>query len=222
MEEAYEVLAAIDLQDPLKMQEEFGDLLMMLAMLSQISSEEGYFNSAAVIQGISTKLIRRHPHVFGDLNVDDVNTVLKNWEQIKAQERADNGETKNGLLDGVSIAIPALSQAQEYQARAARVGLDWPEMDGVLDKIGEEIKELQNAQNDQDRAAELGDLLFSLVNYARWLKIDAETALRETSARFRKRIAYIEEVARQQSRALSDMTLEELDFLWEQAKDQRI
>ena len=123
LEEAYEALAAIDVDDPAKMQEEFGDLLLMVAMLSQINSEEGDFNSADVIHGISTKLIRRHPHVFGDLAVDGVGTVLKNWEQIKAAERAANGEAEKSLLDGVSIAIPALSQAQEYQSRAARVGL---------------------------------------------------------------------------------------------------
>ncbi|HBX69995.1 MAG TPA: nucleoside triphosphate pyrophosphohydrolase, partial [Chloroflexi bacterium] len=131
LEEAYEALAAIDVDDPAKMQEEFGDLLLMVAMLSQINSEEGDFNSADVIHGISTKLIRRHPHVFGDLAVDGVGTVLKNWEQIKAAERAANGEAEKSLLDGVSIAIPALSQAQEYQSRAARVGFDWPQIEGV-------------------------------------------------------------------------------------------
>jgi len=226
MEEAYEVLAAIDADDPLKMQEEFGDLLLMIAMLSQINSEDGEFTSAAVIHGISTKLIRRHPHVFGDLDVDGVGTVLKNWEQIKAEERAANGEAEKraangeaekGLLDGVSIAIPALSQAQEYQARAARVGFDWSEIEGVIEKICEEVGELRTADNHVERSAELGDLFFAVVNLSRWLKIDAETSLREANARFNP---YIERTARQQGRTLSEMTLEELDTLWDEAKAQ--
>jgi len=218
LEETYEALAAIDADDPAKMQEEFGDLLLMVAMLCQINSEEGDFNSTAAIQGISTKLIRRHPHVFGDLQVDGVSTVLKNWEQIKAAERAANGEAEKSLLDGVSIALPALSQAQEYQARAARVGFDWPQIEGVLDKVCEEIDELRAAPSDDSRAAELGDLFFSVVNLARWLKIDAETALRKANGRFKARFSYVERAARQQNRPLSEMSLDELDALWEQAK----
>jgi tetrapyrrole methylase family protein/MazG family protein len=218
MEEAYEVLAAIDADDPIKMQEEFGDLLMMLAMLCQIKSEQGDFNSAAVIHGISTKLIRRHPHVFGDLDVEGVGAVLKNWEQIKAQERAANGEADKGLLDGVSIAIPALSQAQEYQARAARVGFDWPEIEGVIDKICEEVDELRIAPDRDSLTAELGDLFFAVVNLARWLKIDAETALRQANSRFKDRFVYIERTVRQQNRDLADLSLEELDALWDETK----
>lgn len=222
LEEAYEALAAIDAGDPAKMREEFGDLLLMVAMLSQISSEEGDFNSADVIRGISTKLIRRHPHVFGDLAVDGVGTVLKNWEQIKAEERAANGEAEKSLLDGVSIALPALSQAQEYQARAARVGFDWPQIEGVIDKVCEEIEELRAAPDDDSRAAELGDLFFAVVNLARWLKIDAETVLREANTRFKARFSYVERAARQQERSLSEMSLEELDALWEDAKSENL
>ena len=218
MEEAYEALAAIDAEDPAKMQEEFGDLLLMVAMLSQINSEEGDFNSANVIQGISTKLIRRHPHVFGDLAVDGVGTVLQNWEQIKAEERAANGEAEKSLLDGVSIALPALSQAQEYQARAARVGFDWPEIEGVIDKICEEVEEIRQAPDDEARADELGDLFFAVVNLTRWLKIDAETVLREANARFKERFSYVERTARGRGLSLSEMSLAELDALWEEAK----
>ncbi len=220
MEEAYEVLAAIDADDAPKMQEEFGDLLLMIAMLSQINSEEGEFNSAAVIHGISTKLIRRHPHVFGDLAVDGVGSVLKNWEQIKAEERAANGEAEKSLLEGVSIALPALSQAQEYQARAARVGFDWPKIEGVLDKICEEVAEVQQASDDVARSAELGDLFFALVNLTRWLKIDAETALREANARFKDRFSYVERTAHERGKLLSEMKLEALDALWDEAKEQ--
>jgi len=220
LEEAYEALAAIDAEDPAKMQEEFGDLLLMVAMLTQISSEDGAFNSAAVIHGISTKLIRRHPHVFGDMDVTGVGDVLKNWEQIKADERTANGESDKSLLDGISIVLPALSQAQEYQARAARVGFDWPEIGGVIDKVCEEIEELRVAQDDAERSAELGDLFFAVVNLARWLKIDAETALREANARFKERFSYIERRARQQGQALSKMGLDDLDALWNEAKEQ--
>jgi len=218
LEEAYEALAAIDADDSAKMQEEFGDLLLMVAMLSQINNEDGDFNSAAVIQGISTKLVRRHPHVFGDLDVDGVGTVLKNWEQIKAQERVANGEAEKSLLDGISIALPALSQAQEYQARAARVGFDWLEIEGVIDKICEEIEEIRQAPDDAARTAELGDLFFAVVNLTRWLKIDAETALREANARFKARFAYIERTARQQGRPITEMKMDELDALWNEAK----
>jgi tetrapyrrole methylase family protein/MazG family protein len=218
MEEAYEVLAAIDADDPIKMQEEFGDLLMMLAMLCQIKSEQGDFNSAAVIHGVSTKLIRRHPHVFGDLDVEGIGAVLKNWEQIKAQERAANGEADKGLLDGVSIVIPALSQAQEYQARAARVGFDWPKIEGVIDKICEEVDELRVATDRDSLTSELGDLFFAIVNLARWLKIDAETALRQANSRFKDRFVYIERKVRQQNRDLADLSLEELDVLWDESK----
>jgi tetrapyrrole methylase family protein/MazG family protein len=220
LEEAYEALAAIDAEDPAKMREEFGDLLLMVAMLTQINSEDGEFNSAAVVHGINTKLIRRHPHVFGDLDVTGVGDVLKNWELIKAGERASNGESDKGLLDGVSIVLPALSQAQEYQARATRVGFDWPEIEGVIDKVCEEIEELRRAQDDAERSAELGDLFFAVVNLARWMKIDAETALREANARFKKRFSYIEDKAGQRGQTLSEMGLDALDALWNEAKEQ--
>ena len=218
LEEAYEALAAIDADDPLKMQEEFGDLLLMIAMLTQINAEMGNFTSADVIRGIATKLIRRHPHVFDDLAVDGEETVLKNWEQIKAQERAENGEAAKGILDGVSIGIPALSQAQEYQERAARVGFNWPEIRNVIEKICEEVDELQTAPDDDARASELGDLLSAVVNLARWLKIDAETALRESNARFRKRFSHIEQTALRQGRSLPEMSLDEMEALWDEAK----
>jgi tetrapyrrole methylase family protein/MazG family protein len=218
LEEAYEVLAALDSGDPAQMQEEFGDLLLLIAMLSQINSESGVFTSADVVSGISTKLIRRHPHVFGDLEVEGVGTVLKNWEQIKAEERVANGESEKGLLAGVSIAIPALSQAQEYQARAARVGFDWPTMDGVIDKIAEEVAELREVESVETRSEELGDLLFALVNLARWLQVDAETALRVANNKFKNRFQYIEKTAQTHGRSLAEMSLAELDALWEAAK----
>ncbi|MEW6403921.1 MAG: nucleoside triphosphate pyrophosphohydrolase [Chloroflexota bacterium] len=217
MEEAYELLAAIDADDPAKMQEEFGDLLLVLTMLMQIVSETD-FNSTDVIRAISAKLIHRHPHVFAGLQVDGEQAVLRNWEQLKAEERKINGELEKGLLDGVSIALPALTQAQEYQGRAARVGFDWPEIQGVIDKVCEEIEEIRAAPDDEARAAEIGDLLFSVVNLARWLKIDAESALRQANDRFRERFAQIEAAARQQERNLGDLSSEEMDALWEGVK----
>jgi tetrapyrrole methylase family protein/MazG family protein len=218
MEEAYEALAAIDAGDPLKIQEELGDLLLVVTMLMQMSSEDGDFNSADVIRGISTKLIHRHPHVFGDLQVDGEATVLENWEKLKAQERAANGDVEKGLLDGVSIALPALTQAQEYQSRAARVGFDWSDVDGVIDKVAEEVTEIQNAPDEAARASELGDLLFALVNLSRWYEVDAESTLRAANTRFRERFSHIERTARAQGRDIKEMSLEEMDALWDEAK----
>jgi len=217
MEEAYELLAAIDADDLSKMQEEFGDLLLVLTMLMQMVSETD-FNSADVIRMISAKLIYRHPHVFAGLQVDGEEAVLRNWEQLKAEERRANGEAEKSLLDGVSIALPALTQAQEFQERAARVGFDWPEIEGVIVKICEEAEEIRAAADDEARAAEMGDLLFSVVNLARWLTIDSESALRQANERFRERFIQIETAAHRQGRNLGDLTLEEMDDLWEASK----
>jgi tetrapyrrole methylase family protein/MazG family protein len=174
-----------------------------------------------VIKGIYDKIVRRHPHVFGEVQLDGVQGVLQNWEKLKEAERKDNGKQEKGLLDGVPLAMPALSQAQEYQDRAARVGFDWPVVEGVLDKILEEVKEIKQAVNEEELSEEIGDLFFVLVNLARWKKIDAEAALRETNLKFKRRFAYVEQGAKKQGRSLSDMTLEEMDVLWEEAKGKR-
>jgi tetrapyrrole methylase family protein / MazG family protein len=218
MEEAYETLDALDSGDFSAIQEELGDLLLQIVLHSQIASEEGEFTVNAVIKGIYDKIVRRHPHVFGGVQLDGVQGVLQNWEKLKEAERKDNGKQEKGLLDGVPLAMPALSQAQEYQDRAARVGFDWPVVEGVLDKILEEVKEVNQATNKQELNEEIGDLFFVLVNLARWKKIDAESALRETNLKFKRRFAYVEQGAKKQGRSLSDMTLEEMDVLWEQAK----
>jgi tetrapyrrole methylase family protein/MazG family protein len=218
LEETYEALAAIDTHSPQKIQEELGDLLLVILMLIQISSEEGFFTSADVVKGISKKLIHRHPHVFGGLEVAGTEEVLRNWEFLKTQERAENGDPENLLLDGVSITLPALVQAQEYQGRAARFGFDWNDIEGVLEKIVEEIQELRLAPSESQRTYEIGDLLFSIVNISRWLEIDAESALREANNRFRERFSYIERTCRDRGLALSEMSLEELDKLWDEAK----
>jgi tetrapyrrole methylase family protein/MazG family protein len=218
LEESYEVIQAIDAGDSSAMREEFGDLLLQVVLHAQIASEAGEFTVNDVVQGIHAKIIRRHPHVFGDLKLDGVEGVLQNWEKLKESERKNKGLAGTGLLDGVPLALPALSQAQEYQDRAARVGFDWPEIQGVLDKIVEEIEEVRSATGPDELAAELGDLFFALVNLARWRKVDAESALREANGRFRKRFAHIENSARDQGRELSSLSLSELEALWQEAK----
>ena len=222
LEETYEALAALDADDPAHMREEFGDLLLQITLHAQIANEYGEFNLNQVIKGIYDKIIRRHPHVFGDLTVSGVENVLQNWEKLKADERnqlrKENGGVEKGILDGVEPALPALAQAEEIQARAARVGFDWPDTLGVVDKINEECHELLNAPDLASRSDELGDLLFAVVNLARHYNIDAESALRETSTRFRHRFAHIEQSARLQDRPLSDLSLDEMESLWQEAK----
>ncbi len=218
LEEAYEALAALDSGEPQKMAEEFGDLLLQIVLNVQIASEEGEFGMSDVLKGIYDKIIRRHPHVFGEVKVDGVGGVLKNWEKLKADERAGSSEPEKGLLGGVPLALPALIQAQEYQDRASRVGFDWTEIEGVLEKITEEVREVRDAENEEELAGELGDLFFALVNLARWKNIDAEAALRGTNTRFRQRFAYVEAGAKKQAKNISDMTLDEMEALWQEAK----
>jgi len=177
-----------------------------------------------VIQGIHSKIVRRHPHVFGDLELEGVQGVLANWEKLKEKERSEKKEKgekeEKGLLDGVPLALPALSQAQEYQDRAARVGFDWPEIEGVLDKVKEEIEEIKNAETNFELASEIGDLFFALVNVARWKHIDAESALRGTNMKFKKRFGYVEQGAKKEERELSSLSLDEMEALWQEAKKQ--
>jgi tetrapyrrole methylase family protein/MazG family protein len=218
LEESYEAISAIDSGDFVDMREEFGDLLLQIVLQSQIANEEEQFNINQVIQGIHSKIVRRHPHVFGDLKLENADGVLANWEKLKEAERKDKGQREKGLLDGVPVALPALSQAQEYQDRAARVGFDWPEIEGVLDKIAEEIDEIKRATNEKELAAEIGDLLFALVNLARWKKVDAESVLREINMKFKRRFTYVEQGAKNQGRDLSTLTLDEMETFWQEAK----
>lgn len=220
LEESYEAISAIDSGDFADMREEFGDLLLQVVLQSQIANEEGQFNINQVVHGIHSKIVRRHPHVFGDLELDGVDGVLANWEKLKEKERggAEGKKEDKGILDGVPLALPALSQAQEYQDRAARVGFDWPEIEGVLDKIAEEIEEIKKAETDFELASEIGDLFFVLDNLARWKKVDAESALRGTNMKFKKRFGYVEQGAKKQGRNLSELTLDEMESLWQEAK----
>jgi tetrapyrrole methylase family protein/MazG family protein len=221
LNEAYETLEAMDSENPARMTEEFGDLLLQIVLNAQVASEEGEFGMADVLKGIYDKIIRRHPHVFGEVQVDGVGGVLKNWEKLKADERTGGSEPEKGLLGGVPLALPALIQAQEYQDRAARVGFDWPKIEGVLDKIVEEIQEVRDAANEDELTGELGDLFFALVNLARWKKIDAESALRGTNIRFKKRFGYIEAGAKRQGKKIQEMTLDEMESLWQKSKTVR-
>ncbi len=217
LEEAYEALSAMDAGDPHGMQEEFGDLLLQIFLNAQIASETGEFNITDVVKRIYDKIIRRHPHVFDNLELEGVDGVLQNWEKLKEKERSE-GKGGNGILDGVPAALPALSQAQEYQERAARVGFDWHDVDGVLNKIREEIGEIQRTENREQVTEELGDLFFVLVNLARWRGVDAESALRAANLKFKRRFVHVEKRAKEQGRNLSEMTLQEMDSFWNEAK----
>ncbi len=223
LEETYEVLAALDAGDMEALREELGDLLLHIVMQAQMATEESSFRMADVIAQENAKLIRRHPHVFAGVEVSGVAEVLANWEKIKQAEKAEAEEEAPGeglsALAGVPPALPALAQAQAYGRKAARVGFDWPDVHGVVAKVHEEIAEVEAARTPEERAAELGDLLFAIVNWARWLNVDAETALREANARFARRFAAVEAQARAQGLDLRQMGLEALDALWEAAKN---
>jgi tetrapyrrole methylase family protein/MazG family protein len=219
LEETYEVLSALDAEDADKLCEELGDLLMQIVMHVQIATEGGTFQFADVIGRIDAKLRRRHPHVFGDLQVQDSDQVLRNWEAIKASEREAEGNAHHSRLASVPTILPALARAQELGDRAARAGFDWPDVEGVIDKVGEEVVELRTAQDPQAQDRELGDLLFTLANVARWLGLDAEGALRGTCERFAHRYAEMEREARAQGLDLAQLSLDKQDTLWNQAKD---
>ena len=219
LEETYEALDALDKNNLPSLREELGDILLQILLHAEIATEIGEFSMLDVIEGINRKIIFRHPHVFKDWMVNDEKDVLQNWEALKTKERLENGdETKKGMLDGVPNSYPALAQAQAIQDRAARVGFDWPEITPVLDKVLEELEEVRSAPNDTERNKELGDLLFAIVNLIRWYKLDAESALRLTNQKFRKRFAFIEDQAHLKGQEMSKMTLAEMNALWEQAK----
>lgn len=221
LEETYEVLNALDAEDMDRLSEELGDLLLQIILHAQIGTEMGEFNMTEVIRGIYSKIVRRHPHVFVDIKVESTDSVIKTWEKIKDMERnlKTGLEQRIGMLENVPLDLPALSQAQEIQKRAARVGFDWTEIQPIIEKVKEEFNEVIQASDPQKRADELGDLLFAAVNLIRWYDVDAESALRETNQRFRRRFSYIEERASQLGLELSKMTLQEMDVFWEEAKD---
>ncbi|CAH0347586.1 nucleoside triphosphate pyrophosphohydrolase [Bacillus sp. CECT 9360] len=222
IEEAYELIDAIDDEDDDGMIGELGDVLLQVMLHSQIAEDEGMFTVDDVIEGISAKMVRRHPHVFGNVQVEGTEDVLENWQRIKAEERAEEGNTEKSLLDGVGRALPSLIRGFELQKRAANVGFDWKDVSGAWDKVKEEISELEiefNKQhNTDDIKNELGDLFFALVNVSRFYGIQAEEAMNATNRKFYNRFTYIESLVKQSGKPFSDYTLEELDRFWEQAK----
>jgi len=215
LEETYEVLEALDAEDSLGLCEELGDLLLQIFLHAQIATDAGEFKLIDSVNSVITKLIRRHPHVFGSVHVNDADEVLRNWEEIKKEEK---GEEFVSALAGVSELLPALAQSQEIQDRAARIGFDWDDIQGVRDKVQEELLELEQAQGAEEREAELGDVLFSLVNLARWLDMDAESALRGANRRFVSRFIEVEKSVSEQGRRLKDMTVDEMEEIWQEVK----
>ncbi len=218
LEETYEVLAAIDAGDLDEVCQELGDLLLQVLFHAQIATENGDFRLTDSIQYAIAKLVRRHPHVFGEAQAASPDEVLQSWEQIKREERLANGQERRSMLDGINQALPALAQALKIQERVARVGFDWADESQVRAKLDEELAEYAHAPNAAARGRELGDVLFALVNVARWQGINPEDVLRQTNARFARRFAAIEAQAAATGRELAAMTLAEMDAIWEQAK----
>ncbi len=213
IEEAYEVADAIERNDMDALKDELGDLLLQVAFHSQMASEAGAFTLSDVIDGICDKMVRRHPHVFADVRADSPDVVTANWESIKADERSGNND--DSALGGVAIALPALLRAQKIQKRAARTGFDWPDIDGAKAKIFEEIEEVEAATSDAERMDELGDLLFAVVNMSRFLKVDAEAALKAATSKFERRFRSMEEAA---GPAFPGLSLEDKEAHWQAAK----
>lgn len=245
LEETYEVLEAIDNRDWKELTGELGDLLLQVLFYAEMAEEQGSFTIDDVLDALSNKLIYRHPHVFGDTKADDAVQVLKNWEALKAEEKRKTLQTSGApvqadpaqLLEGVSSKMPALQEAHKISSKAAHVGFDWPEIQGLFEKLTEETRELQEhlggspaagsysspkgaipAELHEHIEAEVGDLFFVLVNIARYLSVDPESALRKTNRKFRRRFGWMEEQLREQGRTLEQATLEEMEALWQQAK----
>ncbi len=214
LEECYEVLEALDEGDSKKLCAELGDLLMQVVFHAQIAAEVGEFELRDVVRGINTKLIHRHPHIFGSKPVKDAEEVSHNWEVLKQEER----EADTSILSSVPKQMPALGYSQSVQRRVAQVGFDWEDADGVIDKLAEEVSEFRQAGSQEQRAQEFGDLLFTLANIARRLGIDLEAALREANKKFFRRFTYMEELCRQRGINIGDLSFAEQNALWEEAK----
>jgi tetrapyrrole methylase family protein/MazG family protein len=227
IEEAYEVLDALDCRDPLELKEELGDLLFQIVFHAQIAQEREEFDLADVINRLHEKMIRRHPHVFANADLRTSEDILKNWEDIKANEKgvpsSSPPDSEKSLLDGIPSRLPALHEAHQMTAKAARVGFDWPDLDSILQKLAEEAAELAAASGNHDEqrlAQEVGDLLFVAVNVARFVGVDPETALRRCNKKFNRRFRYLESKIKGQGRELREASLAEMDALWEEAKQQ--
>lgn len=221
LEEAYEALEAIDEGDDEELRKELGDVLLQVVFHAQIAAEEGRFDIEDISRAIVDKLVHRHPHVFGDVEVDGAEQVLKNWEQIKKAERQEAQEAPPSALDGVPKALPALLRAQRVQHKAARVGFDWPDAEGPLEKVEEEFGELRQAWQDGRQEAveeEFGDLLFALVNAGRFMQLTPEDALRRAVEKFERRFRAVEEVYRQRGEDMAASDLAAMDRVWDEVK----
>ncbi|HEX7225336.1 MAG TPA: nucleoside triphosphate pyrophosphohydrolase [Candidatus Limnocylindria bacterium] len=220
LEEAYETIDAIEHGTPGDLAEELGDLLLQVILHAQFAAEAGDFDLTDVYRSIAAKIVRRHPHVFGDVDVDGEGQVLANWEAIKAGERAERGGGKEaeGAFGGVARALPALAGSREIQERASTLGWDWDAIDGVWEKVGEELEELRGADTEAERLHELGDTLFALVNLARWMKLDPEEALRAANHRWVERYRRVEALAAERGIDLDALDLAGKDVLWDEVK----
>jgi MazG family protein len=222
LEETYEVLDAIDAKDFEGLADELGDLLLQAVFFAQMASEEGRFNIADSVEAINRKLIRRHPHVFADGDAKTAGDVTRRWDEIKAAEREEQGKAKpDGLLGGVPRSLPALVEARQIASRAAGAGFDWENLGQVIEKLHEELAELEAARDSEGQAEledEVGDLLFVIVNIARFLKVDPEQALRKTNAKFRRRFSRIEKGVAAAGKTLREASMEEMESLWQEAK----
>jgi MazG family protein len=215
LQESYEVMDAIDRRDWKELSSELGDLLLQVVFFSQMASEEGHFSIEDAIASINEKLIRRHPHVFGNETAETGADVLKRWDEIKATEKK---QKPAGLLDAVPRSLPALVEAEQISTRAANKGFDWRSAEEVLAKLDEERAELASCESREDREGELGDILFTVVNLARFLKVDPEQALRRTNAKFRQRFGEVESGVEASGKAWKETSLEEMEALWQAAK----
>ncbi len=222
IEEAYEVAHAIDEKDDAELAGELGDLLLQVVFHANIAEERGAFRLKQIIERVSEKMVRRHPHVFGDDSASTSGEVLRSWEAIKAQERAAKGKDDESMLDSVHKGLPAVMEAFQMTTKVSRVGFDWKEADGALVKLDEEVLELREAiaaKTDPAKVAEeVGDLLFAAVNVARLTGVDPESALKASNRKFRRRFRHIEDRLRAEGRQPADSTLEEMDRLWDEAK----
>lgn len=223
LEETYEVLDAIDRQDWRDLCEELGDFMLQAVFYAQMAQEDGKFTISDALDAINEKLIRRHPHVFATGDAKTADQVKARWDEIKAEEKKARAEKPKGLLEGVPRSMPALVEAQQISSKAAGAGFDWPEIGQVADKVREELAELEEARakaGTDEIEGELGDLLFTIVNLARFLKVDPEQALRRTNAKFRKRFGHVEQGLAARGRGLAESNLEEMEALWQEAKSE--
>lgn len=223
LEEVYEVLDSIDARDWQALKEELGDLMLQCVFYAQMAFEQRLFSIADCLDAINEKLVRRHPHVFGNAHARSADEVKKRWDEIKNEEKLAKGNNAGQLLDGVPRSLPALLEAQQISSKAARTGFDWPNDVEVLEKLHEELDELKEARAGlcQDEVeAEIGDILFVIVNLARHYKVDAEQALRKSNAKFRRRFAYVERRLQDQDKKLEETGLTEMEALWQEAKKQ--